>query len=193
MHKKLPRVFIFLDEFDHQIFNKHNTNIGIIYRNYKSLSKNREIFKIAKFCKEKRYKLFISNDIKLALKVKADGVYIPSFNKTHINVNNLGNKKLLIIGSAHNQIQIKNKINQKCEAIFLSPIFPISKAKNYLGIHKFNLLSRQNNISIFALGGINENNFSKLKITKIEGFGGISIFKKKPAYKRPVFLKNNFF
>ena len=43
------------------------------------------------------------------------------------------------------------------------------------------------------LGGITEYNYRKLKLVNAEGFGGIGIFKKKPAYKRPVFLKNNFF
>ena len=32
-----------------------------------------------------------------------------------------------------------------------------------------------------------------LKMLNIKGFAGIGLFKKKPAYKRPVFLKNNFF
>ena len=187
MHKILPKIFIFLDQFDHQIFRNNSTNIGIIYRNYKSLARNEEIIPIAKYCKKKRYKLFISNDIKLAVRIKADGIYIPSFNKSYINFNSLGNKKLLIIGSAHNQKEIKNKIDQKCEAIFLSPIFPILKSKKNLGIHKFNLLSRANKIHIFALGGINNENYLKLKISKIDGFGGFGFFKKKPAYKRPVF------
>jgi len=40
---------------------------------------------------------------------------------------------------------------------------------------------------------ISENNIRKLKLLYTNGFGGIRIFKKKPAFKRPVFLKNNFF
>ena len=50
-----------------------------------------------------------------------------------------------------------------------------------------------NKKNILALGGITENNISKLKLLHIKGFGGIRIFKKKPALKRPVFIKNNFF
>ena len=68
-----------------------------------------------------------------------------------------------------------------------------NKSKNYLGINKFNLLSHSTKVSVLALGGINQNNIRKLKMLHINGFGGIGIFKKKPAYKRPVFLKNNFF
>ena len=91
------------------------------------------------------------------------------------------------------QKEIQNKISQKCEAIFLSPIFYVEKSKRFLDLHKFNYLSRSSKVNILALGGITEDNVSKLRLLHIKGFGGIGIFKKKPAFKRPVFLKNNFF
>ena len=56
--------------------------MGIIYRNYKAKKREDELVKIAKACKKNRNQLFISNDIKLAIKFKAEGIYIPSFNKT---------------------------------------------------------------------------------------------------------------
>ena len=118
--------------------------------------------------------------------MKADGIYIPSFNKTQ-RFNNLEKKNLTIIGSAHSQKEIKEKIRQKCSAIFLAPIFFVKKRKKFLDIYKFNMLSRANNIKFFALGGINKNKISELKLLNIKGFGAISLFKKKPAFKRPVF------
>jgi thiamine-phosphate pyrophosphorylase len=122
------------------------------------------------------------------MKVKAEGIYIPSFNKTK-GFANLEKKNIKILGSAHNQREIQKKISQKCCAIFLSPIFYIKKSKKFLGLHKFNYLSRGNNINILALGGITENNIRKLKLLNIKGYGGIRVFKKKPAFKRPVFIK----
>ena len=152
-----------------------------------------ELIKIANACKQKRYKLYVSNDVNLAIKVRADGIYIPAFNKKRYE--NLENKKITIIGSAHNQKEISEKILQKCSAIFLSPLFKVKKSKKFLDNIKFNFLSYSNSskISFFALGGIKEKNVKKLKILNIKGIGGISLFKKKPACKRPVFLKNNFF
>ena len=192
MHKYLPNFFIFLDQYNNQIFENNNTNIGVVYRNYHELKREKELLKIAKACKKKRYKLFVSNDIKLALKVKADGIYIPSFNKT-AKFHNLENKNFTILGSAHNQKEIQEKISQKCRAIFLSPAFYVEKSKNFHGINKFNFLTYSNKINLLALGGINENNIRKLRLLNIMGIGGIGLFKKKPALKRPVFLKNNFF
>ena len=185
-------MFIFLDQYHSQIFENNNTNIGVVYRNYNNPKRETELIKIAKACKKKRYQLFVSNDIKLALKVRADGIYIPSFNKTKKFLN-LEMKNITILGSAHNQKEIREKILQQCRAIFLSPIFYVEKSLNFLNVYKFNYLSRSSKANILALGGITEHNVHKLKLLHIKGFGGISIFKKKPALKRPVFLKNNFF
>ena len=166
--------------------------MGVIYRNYNERKRENELIKIANACKKNRYQLFVSNDAKLALKVKADGIYIPSFNKTKY-FSNLEKRNVVILGSAHNQQEIQKKISQNCSAVFLSPLFSVEKSKKFLGLHQFNYLSYMSKINIFALGGITENNIRKLKLLYVSGFGGIRIFKKKPAYKRPVFIKNNFF
>ena len=188
MHKYLPKFFIFLDRYNSEIFKNKNINIGIIYRNYKDRKRENELLKIAKACKRNRYQLFVSNDVKLVHKVKADGIYIPSFNKTK-NFLNSEKKNIIILGSAHNQKEIHRKIVQNCNAIFLSPVFHVEKSKNFLGLHKFNYLSQTNKISILALGGINENNMKKIKLLCTRGFGGIRIFKKKTGLKEAGFNK----
>jgi len=187
MHNILPKIFTFLDRYDSQIFENSNINIGIIYRNYNAENREKELIKIAKACKKSRKQLFVSNDLKLAMKVKADGIYIPSFNKTQ-RFSNLEKKKFKILGSAHNQKEIQKKISQNCCIIFLSPIFYIKKTKKFLGIHRFNYLSSKNNINFFALGGISKSNIHKLKLLNIKGFAGIRIFKKKPASFKGRFL-----
>ena len=192
MRKYLPNLFIFVDRYNNQIFENNNTDIGIIYRNYNDPKRIIELVKIAKACKKNRYLLFVANDIKLALKVRADGIYIPSFNKTKKFIN-LEMRNLIILGSAHNQKEIHEKISQKCRAIFLSPVFYVEKSQSYLDIYKFNYLTYASKVNFLALGGITRNNIRKLRLLHINGFGGIRIFKKKPAFKRPVFIKNRFF
>ena len=150
------------------------------------------MIKITSECKKKRLPIFIANDTKLAIKVKADGIYIPAFNKRK-QFKNLENRNFKLLGSAHNQKEINEKILQKCEAIFLSPLFYIKKRKSFLNIHKFNLLVNSNNSKFFALGGINEKNIIKLNLLNIRGFAGISIFKKKTGLRKAGFLKNNLF
>ena len=192
MHKHLPKLFIFIDQYNSEIFKNKNKNIGIIYRNYKEKRREKELIKIAKECRKKRYKLYVSNDLKLALKFKADGIYIPSFNKTKYFLN-VEKKNISILGSAHSQMEINKKILQNCKGIFLSPLFYIKKSKKYLGIHQFNYLSYANKINFFALGGIEKNNIRKLQLLDIKGFGGIRIFKKKTGLKEAGFNKDKIF
>ena len=189
MHKKLPNIFILIDKYTSEIFRNKKLNIGVVYRNYNKENREKELMKISKACKKSRYKLFVSNDLGLAYKFKADGIYIPSFNKTKKFLN-LEKKNISIIGSAHSQKEIHKKREQSCEAIFLSPIFYVKKSKTFLGLHKFNYLSSSNKIKILPLGGISENNIRKLKILSVRGFGGIRIFKKKTGLKEAGFYKD---
>ena len=48
--------------------------MGIIYRNYNAKKRENELMKIAQACKTTINQLFVSNDIKLAIKVKAEGI-----------------------------------------------------------------------------------------------------------------------
>ena len=132
------------------------------------------ILKLKKFCKESGKKFYLSNDIKLAIKLDLDGVYLPSFNK---NLNHLSyslKKKFQIVGSAHNLKEIKNKENQKVKRIFLSSLF--KKNKNFLGINRFKLLSNLTKKKVVVLGGISKSNIKQLKLLNFSGFAGISYF-----------------
>ena len=150
-------------------------NTGIIYRNYDLKNNLSTIIKLKQYCKKKGFKFFLSNDVKLALQLNLDGAYIPSFNNQTIHLSFSYKKKFLIIGSAHNNKEIKIKEKQGVDIIFLSSIF--KKNKNYLGINRFNLLSKLTNKKIIALGGISNFNLKKLKLTCCYGFAGISFFK----------------
>jgi thiamine-phosphate pyrophosphorylase len=83
-------------------------------------------------------------------------------------------KKFIIIGSAHNNHEIKIKEIQGVAAIFLSSIF--KRNKNFLGINRFKLLSSLTDKKIIALGGISKKNFKQLKLFDYYGYAGISFF-----------------
>ena len=150
-------------------------NTGIIYRNYDSKNNLSTIIKLKQHCKKKGFKFFLSNDVRLAVQLNLDGAYIPSFNNQTIHLSFSYKKKFLIIGSAHNNKEIKIKEKQGVNLIFLSSIF--KKNKNYLGINRFKLLSKLTNKKIIALGGISNFNLKKLKLTCCYGFAGISFFR----------------
>ena len=53
-------------------------------------------FKIKNYCKKKGYKFYLSNNIKLAIKLRLDGAYIPSLIKIkHLTYSYKKNFKLL--------------------------------------------------------------------------------------------------
>lgn len=130
---------------------------------------------IKKKLKARRIKFFIANNVKLAIKLNLDGVYISSFNKCLKHLSYSLKKKFCIMGSAHNLTQIKTKELQKVELIFISSIF--KKNRNYLGINKFRIISNYTEKKVIALGGINKVNLKSLKLTSAYGFAGISFFK----------------
>ena len=173
------RKYYFIDKFDTKNIDKQKTNTGIIYRNYNEKKSLNTIIKIKRYCKKKGYKFFLSNNTRLAINLDLDGAYIPSFNKELKHLAFSKKKNFLIMGSAHNNKEIKLKEKQGANIIFLSSIF--KQNKNYLGINKFKLLSNLTNKKVIALGGISKKNFKKLKLVNSFGFAGISFFQKKTA------------
>jgi len=109
----------------------------------------------------------------LAVKIKAQGIYLDSHNR---NFKHLSSNKLKIIGSAHNQIEYYNKLKQGCDLIMLSPLFfNIKYSKNkVIGPIKFNLITKHWRTTAGALGGLRQENIKRLVFLKSKNFGGIS-------------------
>ena len=177
MHNKILNKYYFIKKFDQSHIDKQDKQTIIIFRNYDKKIDEKLILTIKNYCKKKGNKFLISNNIKLAIKLNLDGVYIPSFNKDKKHLSYSLKKNFMILGSAHNISEIRLKELQRVNAIFLSSIF--KKNKNYLGINKFKSLSLLSNKPIIALGGISVNNLKKLALTNCHGFAGISFFEQK--------------
>tara|TARA_B100000780_G_scaffold273540_1_gene237259 strand:- start:1048 stop:1575 length:528 start_codon:yes stop_codon:yes gene_type:complete len=174
MHNKLLTKYYFINKFDTNYIDKQDSQTIIIYRNYNLRAKKSLILKIRNYCKKKGYKFLLSNNIKLALSLKLDGIYIPSFNNNTKHLSYTFRKNFIIVGSAHNLKEMIIKKQQGVQAIFLSSIF--KKNKNYLGINKFKLLSLLTKKKIIALGGISSKNLRLLSLTSCYGVAGISFF-----------------
>ena len=174
---------MFVDKYEKNILKNDITNLGIIYRNYSKKQNVRDIHKLRSYCNKKKFKFYISNNLRLAIKFKTDGIYIPSFNKRISLSRATLRKNFKIIGSAHNQMQIKKKIDQGCEAIFLSPVFRIEKSRKYLGVCRFGLLTLKYRRKFIALGGIRKKKYKYFKNAKYLWNGGNKPPKKKTGLK----------
>jgi len=175
MHKNLTKKYYFINKFDTNNINKQDKQTIIIYRNYTSKKIDTKIIlEIRKYCKKKSIKFYLSNNIKLAIKLNLDGVYIPAFNKNFNHLAYSTKKNFTIIGSAHNLKEIKIKEIQNVEKIFLSSAF--KKNKNFLGINKFKILAKCTKKKVVVLGGVSNRNLKELKLLNQSEFAGISYF-----------------
>ena len=169
------RKYYFINKFDTNNIDKQDKQTTIIYRNYSTKTTDQTvILKIKRYCKKKLIKFYLSNNIKLAIKLDLDGAYIPAFNQSLKHLAYSYKKNFKIVGSAHNLKEIRIKENQNVEKIFLSSLF--KKNKNFLGINKFKLLSKLTKKNIVILGGISNKNKKKLSLLENCDFAGISYF-----------------
>ena len=154
---------------------------SIVYRNLKKLENKAELFKFRKNRKLKAIDFYIANNIKLAIYLNADGVYLSSYNKSY-KAKFLKRSNFHIIGSAHSHKEIYMKVKQGCEMIIFSKLFKVNYDKNapFLGVVKFNNFLKIN-CNLVPLGGINLNNLNNLKQIKCNAFALMSEIKKKPT------------
>ncbi|MDC0642568.1 thiamine phosphate synthase [Candidatus Pelagibacter sp.] len=167
--------YYFINKFDTNNIDKQDKQTIIIYRNYSSKPTDKSVvLQIKRYCKKKSIKFYLSNNIKLAIKLNLDGVYIPAFNKSLRHLAYSYKKNFRIVGSAHNLKEIRIKENQNVMRIFLSSLF--KKNKNFLGINKFKLLSKLTKKNVVVLGGVSRKNKRKLCLLNQSSFAGISYF-----------------
>ena len=193
MINKNFKLFFFIEKLN-ELNLDYVKKIGaiLILRNPEKV-KTEDLKKFNKRCIGKRITLFIQNSIKILFLLKTNNFYISAYNKGQFRQLRKINRKIKIIGSAHNIPEIHQKLSQGCEYIILSRIFETSNKfkKGFLGTTKFNLLTRNLSKKVIALGGINQKNFKLLSLLSIEGCA-MSEDKKKAGKYMPAFLKNNF-
>ena len=168
--------YYFINSLDTNNLKKQDKQTTIIYRNYTtSRTDINKLLKLKNFLRKNGNKFIIANNFKLALKLRLDGVYLPSFNKQLNHLTYSTSSNFIVLGSAHNIKEIRIKELQNVQKIFLSSLF--KKNDNYLGIYKFKTLKNYTKKKIVALGGISKRNIKKIKlIDNISNFAGISYF-----------------
>jgi len=168
-------MYYFISEINYSRLKNLDKNISLIWRNKNKETPIKILIELRNFCNKNNRKLYINNNIKLANKIKADGLYISSYNKDLMLKSNLLKTKFKILGSAHNLKEIKIKELQNVDEIFLSPLFK-EKTNKQLDIYKYFNLRKTTKMKDISLGGINEKNIKKLRLIRPFGFAGISYF-----------------
>ena len=162
------KYFIFLDNLekiiDSRILKLKFINIII---ESKRNNKPKDFLQIVKFCKKNKIPFYFTDNYHLCTKHSANGIFLNTNNKSLIKPLSL-KKNFKIIGKAHNQLDYYIKANQSCNLIMLSPLFYNNKytINKILNPIKFNLISKNWDKEICALGGIKDNNLKKIFLTK---------------------------
>ena len=98
MHNKFLKKYYFIEKFDKSNIDKQEQNTTIIYRNYKKNYKISEILFLKDYCRKKKFKFILSNNVGLSIKLNLDGAYLPSFNKSLIHLNYKFKTNFLLLG-----------------------------------------------------------------------------------------------
>jgi len=188
------RQFLIINKFNNEVKEKIKKfiNINIILYNFDDPTEgqlkidNFNTQEAINFCKKNQFPFYITDNIKLALQTKANGIFLSAKNKKIIP--KIQKLNFEIIGSAHNQIEYYFKKKQGCSLLMLSPIFSNKKysENKILGPIKFNLISNSWNNNLCALGGISSKTLNKIKLTRASSIAFVSLVLeaqiKKPAY-----------
>lgn len=184
------KYYVFLEKINEIIRNNllkfKSINVIIDIKNIKEISTKKTLLLI-KFCKDNKIPFFLIDNYQLCTKYHSNGIFLSSRNKQKIKPLLL-KKNFKILGSAHNQSEYFIKVKQGCQLVMLSPLFFNKKysENKILNVLKFNLISQRWNKDLCALGGINEENIKKIKLTIANSIAFKRLIEnpkiKKPAY-----------
>ena len=188
------RQFLIINKLNNEVKEKIKKfiNINIILYNFDDKADgqlkidNFNTVEAINYCKKNQLPFYITDNFKLALQTKANGIFLSAKNKKIIP--KIQKLNFEIIGSAHNQIEYYFKKKQGCTLLMLSPIFFNKKysENKILGPIKFNLMSNSWNNNLCALGGISLKTLNKIKLTRASSIAFVSLVLetqiKKPAY-----------
>lgn len=169
------KYYIFINELNETIKKniKKLKNINVIL-NFKIINNTfiNKATEIIKFCRKNKIPFYLVDNVNIAKKIGANGIYISSNNKK-INICVNKHPKFNLIGSAHNQMEYFIKYQQGCETIMLSPIFYNIKysINKILRPVRFNLIAKNWKGNLCALGGLTVRNIKKVQITKAKSVG----------------------
>ena len=125
--------------------------------------------KIKIICKKFKVKFLINDDVYLAKKLNADGCHLGQKDMSIIEARKLIGNKIIGI-TCHNSIKLL-KVAQKNNANYLAlGAFNLSKTKKVKYKASINLLKKARKITktpIVAIGGINDKNYQKLLLNKV--------------------------
>jgi thiamine-phosphate pyrophosphorylase len=132
---------------------------------------------VQKICKAYDAKLIINDHVQVAWQINADGVHLGLDDLSVKEAKALLKENKIIGGTANTLEDVLQRVNEKCDYIGLGPFrFTATKEKlsPILGIEGYQsilneLKNRNIDIPIYAIGGLEEEDFEELEKTGVHG------------------------
>ncbi|MDC0196844.1 thiamine phosphate synthase, partial [Gammaproteobacteria bacterium] len=158
--------------------NKLIPGSGVIFRHYNFKSRLELGVKVKLACRKNGCLFIVGGDTSLAIKLNADGLHLPEYLVLNPSLKaKLWRQKpnKILTAAAHCQKSLMTSMAFPVDAALLSPIFPTNSHlnQNNLGILKFQKLTKQVTVDVYALGGINNKNAIQLINSPAIGIAGI--------------------
>lgn len=132
---------------------------------------------VKKICKAYDAKLIINDHLQIAKQIDANGVHLGLDDISILEARKLLGSIKIIGGTANTLEDVWQRVNEKCDYIGLGPYRFTATKENLspiLGIEGYEVIlkelkSRNIEIPIYAIGGIEEEDFEKLEETGVYG------------------------
>jgi thiamine-phosphate pyrophosphorylase len=122
-------------------------------------------------------RLFINDNIDIALTVKADGVHLGSHSEATEVVREKVGEKMLIGVSTHRREEIERAAKQGADFVTFGPVYATPSKAKYgkpQGLEKLSEACRNSLIPVFALGGITPERATEVQRAGAKGIALIS-------------------
>lgn len=116
-------------------------------------------------CLSRKIMFLVAGDFALSLSLEADGIHLPEFMVTEAGKIRSEYPDYFISGAAHDEKAVKAAHKLGLDAVLLAPIFPTEShpethadSNLIIGLKKLTAICQNNEIPIYALGGVNRQN-----------------------------------
>jgi len=141
--------------------------------------------KIKKICRKNRVKFLVNDDPLLALKLDADGCHLGQKDMPIEEAKKILGKKIIGV-TCHNSINLAKKAIKAQASYIALGAFYLSKTKKTKYVATLNILKKVKKIGktpIFAIGGINSDNYKNLLLNNANFLAISSYIWKNKKYK----------
>jgi thiamine-phosphate pyrophosphorylase len=149
---------------------------AVILRYKNSDNRRRMARRLIVSCRALKIRLLISDDVRLATIIGADGVHLPERALCALPTWRLWRRPgWLVTAAAHSPAALWRAKRAGADAALLSPVFETLSHpdRRPLGLRRFAMMGETSPLPVYALGGITPSTLLRLNACRIVGIAGI--------------------